>query len=80
MTKRNAKKARKPVAKNYLVFTSSCGKAEQAQFVGDAATAAAAEKIAEKAMTPNSYGEHPKAVFITKIEKTGRSSSDLIWS
>ena len=77
---RKSKRTKKAAVKNYLVFTSSCGKPEQSEFVGSASTAAAAEVIATKAMKEDSYGNSPKAVYITKIEKTGMTSKDVIWS
>ncbi len=80
MPRRKTKKTRKSATKNHLVFTSSCGKPDQAEYVGSAATVAAAEKIAAAAMKYDGYGNAPKAVFITKIEKTGKSSSDVVWS
>jgi len=80
MTKKKPTKTRKAATKNFLVFTSNCGKTNQAEFVGDAATQAAAEKIAEKMMKPGDYYTAPKAVYVTKIVKTGKASGGVDWS
>lgn len=80
MPKAKKTKAKKPAPKNYLVFTSECGKPEQAEFAGAATTCAAAEKLAQKSMKPDGCGNIPRSVYVCKIEKTGTVSTDMVWA
>lgn len=79
-TKAKAKKDDKS-KHQYLVLTSNCGQHDQAVFYSSAKTSAAAEKLAEEAMNIDPYyGNPPKAVYIVKVEKTGKPAGGVVWS
>ena len=84
MAARKKAKKTKVVKKNYMILTSDCGSPSQAIFHSDATTLDAATKAAEKAAKESDpyNGDSPLygAVYVVKIEKTGKRSNEVAWS